>query len=124
MDGFGDLLRSWWIGYRFNGTYSYIPAAKLKALKANLKVWKDDVFDNVSIRKEVALNKVGFWDAEERVVVLNAEEIKARRAAGEEFPAVGLVGSGILETEVQRNFVEGRGEGDRNTKFLHKMAMS
>ena len=63
----------------------------------------------------MALNKVGFWDAEERVVVLNAEEIKARRAAGEEFPAVGLVGSGILETDVQRNFVEGKGIGTLNS---------
>ena len=51
-EGFKDLLKRWWTGYNFRGSYSLILAAKLKALKSDLKRWKNMVFGNVSIRKE------------------------------------------------------------------------
>ena len=39
------------VGHRFSGLYSFILVFKLKALKANLKVWNHEVFDNVTIRR-------------------------------------------------------------------------
>jgi hypothetical protein len=40
-DGFVDLVRQWWSSYSFQGTPSYILTQKLKALKADLKKWKE-----------------------------------------------------------------------------------
>ena len=60
-------------------------ATKLKALKAYMKVWNNEVFGNVSIRKGITLNQVGFWDSKEREGPLSQEETKARRLASKEF---------------------------------------
>ena len=39
VEGFKDLLKLWWEGDNFNGSSSFILAAKLKALKSILKEW-------------------------------------------------------------------------------------
>ena len=39
FEGFKELLKGWWKILKFHGTYSFILAAKLKALKGILKVW-------------------------------------------------------------------------------------
>lgn len=36
-----------------------------KALKSNFKSWHKEVFDNVSIQKEMTFNLDGFWDSKE-----------------------------------------------------------
>ena len=43
VEGFKDLLQSWWSGFSFNCSYSYILTKKLKALKAKLKVWNKEI---------------------------------------------------------------------------------
>ena len=77
-EGFKDLLKTWWEGFNIRGSYSFILIEKLKALKANLKRWNKKVFGNVTVNKELALNQVAFWDAEEGTRVLSLEEQFAR----------------------------------------------
>ena len=77
-EGFKDLLKTWWEGFNIRGSYSFILIEKLKALKANLKRWNKKVFGNVTVNKELALNQVAFWDAEEGTRVLYLEEQFAR----------------------------------------------
>ena len=43
-EGFKELLGGWWQGLRFSGSFSFILAEKLKALKVILKSWNKDVF--------------------------------------------------------------------------------
>ena len=54
------------MGYQISGSCSFVLVFKLKALESNLKVWNKEVFSNIAIRKEIAFNQVGFWDAKER----------------------------------------------------------
>ena len=70
--------KTWWEGFNIRGSYSFILIEKLKALKANLKRWNKKVFGNVTVNKELALNQVAFWDAEEGTRVLSLEEQFAR----------------------------------------------
>ena len=42
VEGFKDLLRSWWQGMSVSGRASYKLATKLKGIKQNLKVWNRD----------------------------------------------------------------------------------
>lgn len=37
-EGFEELLKIWWQGFNFGGSFSFILATKLKALKTNLKI--------------------------------------------------------------------------------------
>lgn len=55
VEGFKDLLRSWWQGMSVSGRASYRLATKLKVIKQNLKVWNKEVFGNLESNKMAAL---------------------------------------------------------------------
>ena len=43
LEGFKDLLKSWWEGDNFSGSSSFILTEKLKVLKSKLKEWNKDI---------------------------------------------------------------------------------
>ena len=47
IEGFKDLVRSWWNGYFVEGYSSHCIVEKLKTLKKDLKKWNRDVVGNV-----------------------------------------------------------------------------
>jgi predicted ATPase len=51
-DGFVEQVQRWWESYDFQGLPSYVLAKKLKALKADLKKWNEEVFSDVGKKKE------------------------------------------------------------------------
>ena len=83
--GFRELLKGWWKNMKFHGSYNFILAAKLKALKGILKTWNKEVFGKVEVKKKEALCRVSFWDdlEKERKLVLEGRE--ERTKAREEF---------------------------------------
>ncbi|RVW67586.1 hypothetical protein CK203_063027, partial [Vitis vinifera] len=62
VEGFLDLIRSWWREIEVRGTASYRLAAKTKELKQKLKVWNREVFGNLEGNKRAALQQVDYWD--------------------------------------------------------------
>ena len=83
--GFRELLKGWWQNMKFHGSYNFIVAAKLKALKGILKTWNKEVFGNVEVKKKEALRRVSFWDDLEKEGELVLEEREERTKAKEEF---------------------------------------
>ena len=81
--GFKELLKGWWQNLKFRGSFSYILAAKLKALKGILKSWNMEVFGRVEVKKKEALQRVSFWDGMEKQRELNLEEREKRIRAKE-----------------------------------------
>ncbi|RVW96748.1 hypothetical protein CK203_026064 [Vitis vinifera] len=79
---FKEMLKGWWQGFNFSGSNSFILIEKLKALKTNLKIWNKDVFGKVGVNKGLALDKVFFWDDQERLRVLSALKLEAKRKLG------------------------------------------
>ena len=57
IDGFKDLVRSWWNGYFVEGYSSHCIAEKLKALKKDLK-WNKEVVGNVSFNRAEAYSRL------------------------------------------------------------------
>ncbi|KAF5477381.1 hypothetical protein F2P56_004026 [Juglans regia] len=51
VEGFVEKVRAWWEAYSFEGTPIFIVAGKLKALKANVKKWNEEVFRHRSVEK-------------------------------------------------------------------------
>ncbi|RVX00739.1 putative ribonuclease H protein [Vitis vinifera] len=43
-EGFKELLKGWWQGFNYSGSYSFVLSEKLKALKVKLKNWNKEVF--------------------------------------------------------------------------------
>jgi hypothetical protein len=51
-EGFVEQVKPWWMPYSFQRSPSYILACKLKALKADLKKWNEEIFGNVGKKKK------------------------------------------------------------------------
>ena len=62
-----ELLKGWWQGFNYSGSYSFILTEKLKALKIKLKGWNMEVFGKVGVNKRLTLDKVSFWDDQEQL---------------------------------------------------------
>ena len=70
-EGFKELLKGWWQGFNYSGSYSFIMTEKLKALKIKLKDLNSEVFGKVGVNKRLALDKMSYWDNQEWLRVLN-----------------------------------------------------
>ena len=60
LDGFKELVCTWWTGYSIARSISHYLAEKLKALKGDLRRWNKEVFGNVSAKKSDALSRIQF----------------------------------------------------------------
>ena len=49
VEGFKDLIRSWWWGIEVRGSASFRLAAKMKEIKQKLKVWNREVFGRLDL---------------------------------------------------------------------------
>ena len=79
VEGFKELVRSWWQGIEVRGSGSYKLATKMKEIKQKLKVWNREVFGKLETNKSLALQQVEFWDREESGRILTVEETELRK---------------------------------------------
>lgn len=107
------------MGNQISGSCGFVLVSKLKALESNLKVWNKEVFSNIAIRKEIAFNRVGFWDAKEREFSLSLEDVEAKRIAKEESCKWASLEEVSSRQKLREIWLK---DGNRNTKFLHKIA--
>lgn len=77
---FIDRVKQWWDSYHFQGFLSFILACKLKALKADLRKWNEEVFDNVERKRKILLEELHVFDIieEERAFGIEVRLKKAK----------------------------------------------
>jgi hypothetical protein len=116
-----DKVRHWWPSYFFQGDPSFVLAQKLKALKADLKIWNEQVFSNVEFRKKALLEELNSLDCLEEDRGLVDEEKLRKSVVICELEHV------TLQEEIswrQKSKVLWLKEGDRCIKFFHRVANS
>jgi len=77
-EGFVEQVKKWWMSYEFSGLPSFVLANKLKALKADLKKWNEEVFGDIGKKKKELLEGIRELELIEERCCLEEDE-KVRR---------------------------------------------
>ena len=120
-DGFINRVQQWWNSYQYSGSPGYAMVQKLKFLKADLSRWNKEVFGDVNVRKNDLMAQIQVLDMIEENKHLSTEEAVAKAQLQTDLEKVLLMEEIKCRQTSRATWLR---EGDKNTRFFHRVANS
>lgn len=116
-----DLMAEWWNSFEVIGPPGFQLAKKFQLLKAKLRVWNRDVFGNTNRKFEWTLEQLKLLDQLLDEDNITDAQVTARNQLKLKFEDI----TDMQELHIKvKSRIQWQLDGDRNTKFYHRIAKS
>jgi len=119
MEGFSDLVNSFWGELRGSGSSSFILAKKLNFLKRRLKEGNKEVFGHPDSKMADLVDNIKSFDEKEQQLTLSLGDKFERLQVKRELSNVRSQIDIFWRQRAKQHWME---DGDRNTKFSNRVA--
>ena len=119
VDGFCELVRSFWGELRVSGSSSFVLAKKLLFLKRRLKEWNKEVSGHLESKLAELVVKFKSFDEKEQQLALCLGGRLERLQMKKELSKVRSQVDMFWRQRAKQHWMK---DGERNTKFFHRVA--
>jgi len=119
VDNFFDFVKAVWYDFNVYDSSSCVFAKKLNFLKSTLREWNRDVFGHLDAKPRALINKIKVFVVKGKLHSLSRAERLARLEVKKELSLVHKWLDTFWRQQAKQQWIL---EGDRHTKFFHRVA--